>query len=183
MRNRRVPIVVPVFHRVADDRANDWTTSRSDFRQAIEWLREHFDLISLEEAQRRITSGENDRPSVSITFDDGYAANCDYAIPLLLENAIPCTYFVTSGPVLGGTSFDHDLAMGNQVAANTVAQLRDLAAAGIEIGATRGPTPTWGASSTETVCSTSLPHRATSCRTPSACPSATSPFPSACTPT
>ncbi|MGH7134959.1 MAG: polysaccharide deacetylase family protein [Pirellulales bacterium] len=135
VRKHRVPIVVPVFHRVSDDKANAWTTSRADFRQAIEWLRKHFDLISLEEAQRRITSGANDRPSVSITFDDGYAANCDYAIPLLVENAIPCTYFVSSGPVLDGASFDHDLAMGNHVAPNTVAELRELAAAGIEIGA------------------------------------------------
>jgi peptidoglycan/xylan/chitin deacetylase (PgdA/CDA1 family) len=135
VRKHRVPIVVPVFHCVADDRANAWTTSRAVFRQTIEWFREHFDLISLEEAQRRITSGANDRPSISITFDDGYAVNCDYAIPLLLEKAIPCTYFVTSEPVLNGTSFDHDRVMGNHVAPNTVAQLRDLAAAGIEIGA------------------------------------------------
>lgn len=134
-RSRRVPIVVPVFHRVADDRANDWTTSTAEFRQAIEWLRERFDLISLDEAQRRIASGENERPSVSLTFDDGYAANCDYALPLLIENDIPCTYFVASEPVLHRTSFEHDRAMGNHFASNTVAQLRDLAAAGIEIGA------------------------------------------------
>lgn len=131
----RVPIVVPVFHRVADDRANDWTTSRSEFREAIAWLQENFDLISLEEVQRRIASGRNDRPSVSITFDDGYAVNCDYALPLLVDNAIPCTYFVSSGPVLERTSFEHDRAMGNHFDPNTVAQLRELAEAGIEIGA------------------------------------------------
>lgn len=135
VRQRRVPVVVPVFHRVADDRANPWTTSRSVFRQTIEWFREHFDLISLDEAQRRIASGTNDRPSISLTFDDGYAVNCDYAIPFLVENAIPCTYFVTSEPVLNGTSFDHDRVRGSHVAPNTVAQLRDAAAAGVEIGA------------------------------------------------
>src|SRR5581483_9025052 len=103
--------------------------------EAIAWLQERFDLISLEEAQRRIASGKNERPSVSITFDDGYAVNCDYALPLLIENGIPCTYFVSSGPVLEGTSFEHDRAMGNHFAPNTVAQLRQLAAAGVEIGA------------------------------------------------
>lgn len=135
VRERRVPIVVPVFHRVADDRANDWTTSRAEFCDCVDWLREHFDLISLEEAQRRIAAGENERPSVSITFDDGYSVNCDYALPLLIANDIPCTYFVSSGPVLDGTGFDHDSAMGNRLAPNTAAELRDLAASGIEIGA------------------------------------------------
>lgn len=135
VRAERVPIVVPVFHRIADDRANDWTTSTAEFREAIDWLREHFELISLEETQRRMASGSNDRPSVSLTFDDGYAVNCDYALPLLIREQVPCTYFVSTGPVLERQGFEHDRLMGNDFAANTVDELRDLAAAGIEIGA------------------------------------------------
>lgn len=135
VRSQRVPIIVPVFHRVSDDGANDWTTSTAEFREAVQWLTKNFELISLEEAQRRIASGTNDRPAVSITFDDGYAVNCDEALPLLIARGIPCTYFVSSGPVLEHKGFEHDLAMGNRFAANTVAQLRQLAAAGIEIGA------------------------------------------------
>lgn len=135
VRCQRVPIVVPVFHRVADDSANTWTTSRAEFREAIGWLKENFELISLAEAQRRVASGKNDRPSVSVTFDDGYAVNCEYALPLLIREQIPCTYFVSSGPVLERQSFEHDRRMGNHFPANTVAELRDLAAAGIEIGA------------------------------------------------
>lgn len=131
----RVPIVVPVFHRIADDSANDWTTTNAEFREIIFWLKQNFDLISLEEAQRRIATGKNDRASVSLTFDDGYAANCEQALPLLIDAQIPCTYFVSSGPVLERQSFEHDRAMGNHFAANTAAELRDLAAAGIEIGA------------------------------------------------
>jgi peptidoglycan/xylan/chitin deacetylase (PgdA/CDA1 family) len=134
-RFQRVPIIVPVFHRIADDRANDWTTSTSRFRKAICWLKENFELISLAEAQRRIASGKNERLSVSLTFDDGYAVNCEDALPLLIEEGVPCTYFVSSGPVLERQSFEHDRVMGNHFAANTVSELRDLAAAGIEIGA------------------------------------------------
>jgi peptidoglycan/xylan/chitin deacetylase (PgdA/CDA1 family) len=134
-RFERVPIVVPVFHRIADDRANDWTTTNAEFREIIYWLTENFDLISLEEAQRRIATGKNDRPTVSLTFDDGYAVNCEQALPLIIDQQIPCTYFVSSGPVLNRQSFEHDRAMGNHFAANTVAELRDLSAAGIEIGA------------------------------------------------
>jgi len=134
-REGRAPIVVPVFHRIADDRANDWTTSTAEFREAILWLKENFEPISLEEAQRRIRSGRNDRASVSITFDDGYAVNCEYALPLLIEEGIPCTYFVSSRPVLEGTPFGHDSAMGKYFAPNRVGELRQLAEAGVEIGA------------------------------------------------
>lgn len=131
----RAPIVVPVFHRIADDRANDWTTSTAEFREAILWLKRNFDLISLEEAQRRLESGRNDRASVSITFDDGYAVNCEYALPLLIEEGIPCTYFVASRPILEGMPFGHDSEMGNHFTPNSVGELRRLAAAGVEIGA------------------------------------------------
>ena len=131
----RAPIILPVFHRIADDRANAWTTSSLVFRQAIRWLKQHFDLISLEEAQRRMRAQATTRPAVSVTFDDGYAINYDTAVQVLLDEGVPCTYFVTAGPVLEHSFFEHDLRMGNRFAANTVHQLREMSAAGIEIGA------------------------------------------------
>ena len=48
--------------------------------------------------------------AVAITFDDGYAENCRQAIPLLVRNQIPCTYFVTLENVLEGKPFAHDVA-------------------------------------------------------------------------
>ena len=131
----RAPIILPVFHRIADDRANPWTTSTAVFAKAIRWLKAHFDLISLEEAQRRIRSCKVIRPAVSITFDDGYAVNSETALEVLLEEKVPCTYFVTAGPILERSYFEHDLRMGNRFAPNTVDQLRDMSDAGIEIGA------------------------------------------------
>ena len=92
-------------------------------------------FISLEEAQRRIAGGGNCRPAVSITFDDGYAENCVGAIPLLVKERIPCTYFVTVRNVLWGEPFAHDLVGGNSLPPNSLDQLRAMAAAGIEIGA------------------------------------------------
>lgn len=134
MRAGRAPVVVPVFHRIADDAANDWTTPMADFRTAVLWLKRHFDLISLAETQRRVRSGRNDRPSVSLTFDDGYADNAE-ALRLLIELEVPCTYFVTTQPVLERAPFEHDRRMGNHFAANTLEELKNLAEAGIEIGA------------------------------------------------
>jgi len=131
----RVPVAIVFYHRVADDRANSWTVSNRNFVRQIRWLARHFDLISLEEAQRRIRSRANRRPCVSITFDDGYAENCQAAIPLLIKERIPCTYFVTLRNILTGDPFEHDRCMGNRFAPNTMEQLGAMAAAGIDIGA------------------------------------------------
>ncbi len=131
----RMPITVLFYHRVADERPDAWTVSNRVFARQIGWLKDRFEMISLEEVQRRIRSGVNRRPSVSITFDDGYADNCHRAIPLLIEQRIPCTYFVTAENVLEGKPFAHDMALGNPPSPNTVEQLRAMADAGVEIGA------------------------------------------------
>ncbi len=131
----RAPVMVLFYHRVADDRANAWTVSNETFARQLRWLQKRFELVSLQEAQRRIRGGANHRPCVSITFDDGYADNCHQAIPLLVKRRIPCTYFVTLQNVLDGEPFSHDLALGRPSPPNTVQQLRAMAAAGIEIGA------------------------------------------------
>jgi len=131
----RVPVIVLFYHRIADDRASGWTLSQRKFLRQMRWLKAHFELISLAEARRRVLLGANHRPCVSITFDDGYADNCREAIPWLVKERIPCTYFVTLQNVLSGQPFAHDLALGHRLLPNTLEQLRAMAAAGIEIGA------------------------------------------------
>lgn len=130
-----LPLVILFYHRVADDRTTARTMPSRLFARQICWLQRHFELISLEEVQRRIRDGDNSRPSVSITFDDGYADNCLEAIPLLIAQRIPCTYFVTLDNVLRGEPFPHDLKLGRRLAPNSLDQLRAMAASGIEIGA------------------------------------------------
>ncbi len=129
------PILVLFYHRIADDAATPWTHSFRLFRRQIRWLKKHCELISLEEAQCRIRRGNNDRIAASITFDDGYADNCDRALPLLIAEKIPCTYFVSLRNVLKGKPFPHDLRRGASCRPNTVAQLCWMAQQGIEIGA------------------------------------------------
>ncbi len=130
-----VPISIVFYHRVDDDHFNDWTISSKRFQEQIDWYQENFDLVSLEECQARIKSGFNDRPTLSITFDDGYADNCGFAIPMLLERMIPFTYFVTTQNTIQQEAFPHDVAKGVPLHTNSVEALQALAAAGVEIGA------------------------------------------------
>ncbi len=100
----------------------------------IAWLQRNVELISLAEVQRRIGGAGNSRPCACITFDDGYAENCRQAIPLLIREKIPCTYFVTLQNILTGESFPHDRAAGRHFPPNKLDELRVMADAGIEIG-------------------------------------------------
>ena len=122
-----LPILVLFYHRIADDGARLGTHSNQQFRKQIHWLKHHCDLISLEEAQRRIRSGYNDRLAACITFDDGYSQNCDQAIPFLIDQQIPCTYFVSSWHVLSGRPFAHDVDLDCPPLPNTLEQLRWMA--------------------------------------------------------
>lgn len=133
-RRAAAPIFVPFYHRVADAHPNDWTISRAGFQQQVDYCQSGFDLIDLKEVQRRVTANDSARPAVSFTFDDGYAENCDFALPMLADRQIPCTYFVSTGHVRRQEAFPHDLAAGVKLAVNTTAQLREAADAGIEIG-------------------------------------------------
>jgi peptidoglycan/xylan/chitin deacetylase (PgdA/CDA1 family) len=131
----RAPVIVLFGHRIADDRANRWTASNAMFERQIGWLQRKVELVSLAEAQRRIREGRNDRTCATITFDDGYADNCRRALPFLLRQRVPFTYFVSTHYVLTGKPFPHDLARGWPPAPNTPDQIRELARAGVEIGA------------------------------------------------
>ena len=129
-----VPVFSLFYHRVADCNPNPWSIPFADFRDHLLWMRERFDFVSMEECQRRIRHG-NSRPAVAITFDDGYAENCEQAIPFLLEEKIPVTYFVTTEHTTQQKPFPHDVERGEPLAVNSIESIKSMANAGIEIGA------------------------------------------------
>ena len=129
-----LPALILLYHRIADDHANTCTTSNGAFTRQIAWLQRNVELVSLAEVQRRIGGAGNSRPCASITFDDGYAENGRVAIPLLIREKIPCTYFVTLQNILTGEPFPHDRAVGRCFLPNRLDEIRAMADAGIEIG-------------------------------------------------
>ncbi|MBN1854587.1 MAG: polysaccharide deacetylase family protein [Pirellulales bacterium] len=131
----RMPIIVLFYHRVANKYPNNWTINTRTFAAQMAWLKKRFDLVPLSEAQRRIASGANRQPTVSITFDDGYADNCSYALPLLFQENIPFTYFVTTDFLFKHRPFPHDVAAGQPLEPNTPEQIQELADLGADIGA------------------------------------------------
>jgi peptidoglycan/xylan/chitin deacetylase (PgdA/CDA1 family) len=128
------PVFILFYHRVARAADNEWTLRFADFVRQVDWVQEHYDLVSFEQAQQRVVGEVNHRPVVSITFDDGYADNCERAFPLLIDRKIPFTCFVCSEIVLRQGAFPHDVRRGVPLTPLSLAQLRDLTRAGVEIG-------------------------------------------------
>lgn len=131
----KVPVFVLFYHRIAPTHSNPWSMDFATFKEQIRWMQKRFDMISMDEVQQRISSGFNDRPAVSITFDDGYAENCEEALPFLIQEKVPVTYFVTTMHTKDQVSFQHDVDRGVPLPVNTIESLKAMANAGIEIGA------------------------------------------------
>ncbi|MAT71433.1 MAG: xylanase [Planctomycetaceae bacterium] len=133
--NGAAPVLALFYHRVADEHPNDWTIPVEMFKQQIDWVRERYEIVSLADAQQRLARGTNHQPAVCVTFDDGYSENCDHALPWLIDEGVPVTYFVSTNHMLRGEPFPHDVEAGVPLPTNTAQQICELAESGIEIGA------------------------------------------------
>lgn len=60
------------------------------------------EIVSLDEARRRLVEGDFRRRFVVLTFDDGYRDNRDHALPVLKRHGAPFTIFVASRFADGG---------------------------------------------------------------------------------
>lgn len=88
---------VLVYHGV--DRAgrkdlNGRFVSAAQLDQTLTWLRHNTTIVGLDDFLTG--AGEHDRPTVALTFDDGYAGMAHHVLPLLELHRVPATFFVTS---------------------------------------------------------------------------------------
>jgi peptidoglycan/xylan/chitin deacetylase (PgdA/CDA1 family) len=87
-----------MYHRVATDLVDPWRlcVSPANFAAQLEVLASRFRVVTLRELVRARGS-DGSRPSVAITFDDGYADNLHMAARTLVQQGMPATFFLTSG--------------------------------------------------------------------------------------
>lgn len=76
----------------------DWCfLEESSFRTQMKYLKKHFEVVPLSHALEKLKSNKINCPTVVITFDDGFQNIYDVAFPILHEEGLPATIFLTTG--------------------------------------------------------------------------------------
>ncbi len=134
---RRRRSVVLGYHGVASSRLRDdlslLQVSPGRFRTQVELLAEAgFAFVTLAELARRAGGGTPEPGLAAVTFDDGMRNNHAVALPILQQYGIPATVYVTIGFIGGSSPW---IGEGGDGAMMEESELRELAAAGWELGA------------------------------------------------
>ncbi len=119
--------VVLYFHHIGRDKLAHFTSmSERQFVYVLDLLELHCDVLGasalVDERPR-----PNDRPSVVITFDDGYAETLDTVLPLLSERGLTAAFFVVTSEI--GQDLKHT-TLDTPVRRASWPELRAAAAAG-----------------------------------------------------
>jgi len=77
--------------------------SAGRLQRQLRYLKRHYRFASLSQAAARLARpGALKEDLVAVTFDDGYAGNFEAAWPVLREEGVPATVFITTGFLDGG---------------------------------------------------------------------------------
>jgi peptidoglycan/xylan/chitin deacetylase (PgdA/CDA1 family) len=127
--------VIVVFHRVNDAYPHDpITCSSTVFEAYVRFFARYFEVLSLTELLNRLESGGDLTRTLVITFDDGYHGNATRAAPILEEHGLRACFFVTTS-FIGSTYVPWwDRNQNIESEWMTWDQVRQLRAAGHEIG-------------------------------------------------
>jgi biofilm PGA synthesis lipoprotein PgaB len=93
-------VLILMYHRVARGPSPDrYTVSDADFRRQVRFFRDQqFTVVSLGEFVGALQSGQSlAKPSVVITFDDGFESTFEYAVPILRDSGMVATFFLVTG--------------------------------------------------------------------------------------
>jgi peptidoglycan/xylan/chitin deacetylase (PgdA/CDA1 family) len=161
----RLPIMM--YHRVAPDGAeatSRWRLSPERFEEQLGYLKETgFYSASLAQwaaatASRRPLPGR----AIILTFDDGYADFRDFAEPILKKFGFSAVLFVVAECVGKENQWDHDYA--EKLELMNWDDLRELEAAGFEIGSHSASHPAFSALRAEEIVTEAAGSRATLAR-------------------
>lgn len=101
-------LLVLIYHRVlaAPDPLLPAEPHAEAFAAQMDLLAANFNVLPLREAVARLQGGALPVRALSITFDDGYANNCDVALPILVARGLPATVFIAAGFLNGKQMFN-----------------------------------------------------------------------------
>ena len=104
---RRSGCVALTYHRIGGPTERFTHIPAPVFRAQMRWLRKHCDVIHPDELAARVKTPS--RPSVFVTFDDGYRDYYEHAYPVLQEYGIAAINFLPTRFIDSGEPFWWDL--------------------------------------------------------------------------
>jgi hypothetical protein len=119
-----------IYHRVGGGSGDELDLPVSSLADQIEVLASKHDVLSLDRALDRLDAGD-DRPSVVLTFDDGFADVHERAFPLLRERRLPFTVYLAAGLVGGQMRWEGSTASSQGAPALSWDQVIELHASGL----------------------------------------------------
>jgi peptidoglycan/xylan/chitin deacetylase (PgdA/CDA1 family) len=129
------PYCVVAFHRVSNVVRDELTFPPDRFEALCRHWKNHYEIISLDQLHLRLAAGIcTRRPTIAITFDDGYADNLELAAPILKRLNLPATFFVTTSYISTRRYFSWDRANSQAARMMTWEQVQSLEHAGFAIG-------------------------------------------------
>ncbi len=106
-----VPLVILRYHSVGEPADVDayldprLSMPPRRFREQMKLLAARFTPVTLAQVPAILAGEKRGGPFVAVTFDDGYRDNHDVALPILREEGVPATFYVTTAPLLGRSPF------------------------------------------------------------------------------
>jgi len=105
------------------------------FLKHAQFLKQHYQVVSLSDAIAMLKAGRVSRPTVVLTFDDGYADNFVNLRAITERLRLPAVLFVSTEHVATGRELDHDVSRNQRnFKPLTWEQVRFLSRCGFEIG-------------------------------------------------
>lgn len=118
-----------IYHRVGGGSPDERDVRLRDFEAQADRLA-RAPVVALEEAVRRLRHGD-ERPSVVLTFDDGFADVHSNAWPLLRERQLPFTVYVASAYIGGTMHWEGSTAKDTGADALSWDQLGEMVSSGL----------------------------------------------------
>ncbi|MGB7817429.1 MAG: polysaccharide deacetylase family protein [Ornithinibacter sp.] len=118
-----------IYHRVGGGTADELDLPLESFARQLDLLDDH-EVLSLDASLDRLDAGDA-RPSVVLTFDDGFEDVYVNAWPLLQERRLPFTVYLASGYVSRSMAWEGSTATGAAGPGMSWSQLAEMLDSGL----------------------------------------------------